>query len=261
MTTSGFTHDDVQDLLGPLADGELPEALAGRTRAHLAHCARCTRALAVQEGIRRSVSAGPVAPAPAALHARVRAALDLEEQPPALAPRPRAAWLHRAAPWSGWALAAALLAVVVLQARPAAVASQGGEAATPPMVRSALADYRRVSSEVLPPACSEAVRPELPFPDAPLRALEARAVSCWRTTLQGEPVSAWAYRWGNRVVVAYVVPEALFFRQPDVRHAVARDGRYSVSQGGASVLAWPAQESGVLVVGDAPAAELESLRL
>ena len=129
------------------------------------------------------------------------------------------------------------------------------------MVRSALVDYHRVSAEVLPPACDETVRMELPFADAPLRATGARAVSCWRTTLQGEPVSAWAYRWGNRVVVAYVVPEPLFFRQPGVRHAVARDGRYATTQGSASVVAWPAQRSGVLVVGDAPVSELEGLQL
>ncbi len=99
------------------------------------------------------------------------------------------------------------------------------------MIRSALADYRQVSQQVLPPACGAGGSPELPIPGAPLRAPGVRPVSCWRTSLQGEAVSAWAYRWGDRVVVAYVVPEALFFRQPRVREAVASQGRYTASDG------------------------------
>jgi RNA polymerase sigma-70 factor (ECF subfamily) len=74
------------------------------------------------------------------------------------------------------------------------------------------------------------------------REIAVRPVSCWRTTLQGEAVSAWAYRWGNRVIIAYVVPEALFFRQPQVRDAVARDGRYTVPMG--TRASWRGQRSG-----------------
>ena len=129
------------------------------------------------------------------------------------------------------------------------------------MVQSALVDYRRVSREALPSGCGDAGRPDLPFANAPLRAPGVRPVSCWRTTLQGEAVSAWAYRSGNRIVVAYVVPEALFFRQPQVRDAVARDGRYTTSAGEASVVAWPAERNGVVVVGDVPVSELEGFHL
>ena len=58
----------------------------------------------------------------------------------------------------------------------------------------------------------------------------------------------------------YVVPEALFFRQPIVRETVSRQGRYVASEGKESVVAWPLKSSGVLIVGDGPVAELESLK-
>jgi hypothetical protein len=256
MSATAFTHDEVQDLLGPLADGELPDLLAERARAHVAGCARCARAVAVQEAIRRGVAAGSVPSASPDLLLRATAALDAEEarRPGGALHQPRR-WMRRTVPWSGWAVAAALALVLLSPPR------APWRAAEPPMIRSALADYRQVSQQVLPPACGGEGRPDLPIPGAPLRAPDVRLVSCWRTTLQGEAVSAWAYRWGNRVVVAYVVPEALFFRQPRVRDAVARQGWYTTSDGDASVIAWAAERSGVLVVGDAPVSELGRLRL
>jgi anti-sigma factor RsiW len=258
MNTPAFTHEEAQDLIGPLADGELPDALAERTRAHVAACPRCTRAVSLQQSVRSKVASRTVEPPSPALLLRVTAALDAEERSQArAAARQRPHWMRRAVPWSGWAVAAALVAVMLSPMREMMPPTPS----TPPMVQSALVDYRRISREVLPAGCRDEGRPDLPFAGAPLRAPGVRPVSCWRTTLQGEAVSAWAYRSGNRIVVAYVVPEALFFRQPQVRDAVAHDGRYTTSVGDASVVAWPAERNGVVVVGDVPVSELEGFHL
>ncbi|GAC1594572.1 MAG: hypothetical protein NVS4B10_02290 [Myxococcales bacterium] len=129
------------------------------------------------------------------------------------------------------------------------------------MVVAALADYRGHAGRELPAlATGGALRAGLPQAKEPLNAAGLRLVSAWQTTLQGEPASVFAYRIGDRVVFAYVVSESLFFRQPAVREMVAGQGRYVTADGKQSVVGWPLADSGLLIVGDAPAAELESLR-
>ena len=44
------------------------------------------------------------------------------------------------------------------------------------------------------------------------------------------------------------------------RSGPLRQGRYVASEGKESVVAWPLKSSGVLLVGDGPVAELESLK-
>lgn len=82
-------------------DGELDAVRAAEFEAHLEACSTCARALAAEEGLRRALGGAELyAKAPAALRARVRAAL-----PPAPA---AGAWR---AP--GWRIAAAAAAVLV----------------------------------------------------------------------------------------------------------------------------------------------------
>jgi hypothetical protein len=202
----------------------------------------------------------PVPAAPTALYVRLTAGLDAGVERRGHAPRLSARRVRRsAARWSGWAVAAVLAAALVLE--------HGGSVAarlapgTPPMIVSAVADYLRVTTRELPLGCDAGGKPELPFAGAPLRVPEARVLSCWSTSIQGQPASAWAYRWRDQVVVAYVVSEALFFHQPAVREAVRRSGRYTAAAARAGVVAWAAADRGILVIGDGKPAELDALRL
>lgn len=254
-------HDRARELLGAYLDGELEGRLASRLRGHIDACERCRSALALQRGVRARTRSVPVPPASSALHARLAAALDAEtraERSPAGRPGCTAARVRAAIPWSGWAVAAALAVALALPRSPSVAPGAAASAERPPMVRAAFGDYRRVVAGELPGACDA---PEaLPFRGAPLAAGGAHALSCWTTTLQGQPVAAWAYRWRDRIVIAYVVPEALFFHPPVVREAVQREGRYAAADGRERVVGWPAADRGVLVVGDAAPEDLYALR-
>ena len=242
-----LSHDEVQELLAAFADGELGAGSKREIEAHLAACARCRAALSVQRQVHARLGQLPAAEESSRLVEHLRAKLEDSR-------RERARELRRrATTWSGWAVAAALALVLAIPAlRPAS---------HPPMVVAALADYRGQEGRELPPLGNRASRASLPFEAEPLAVPGARLVSAWRSTLRGEPVSVFAYRVGDRLILAYVVSESMFFRQPVVRETVARQGRYRTSDGKESVVAWPLKESGVLVVGQVPAAELEKLRI
>jgi hypothetical protein len=79
--------------------------------------------------------------------------------------------------------------------------------------------------------------------------------------IRGEQAAVMAYRWQDRVVVQYVVSEALFFRQPVVRDSVTAAGRFTAEDGSRSVVAWPNPGAGSLIISDLPVNELERLTL
>ena len=251
---SQLTHDEVQELLAAFADGELGTGSREEIEAHLSGCARCRAALSVQRLLHARLARMPAPEEPGRLLTRIRSQLEASRQGRSAEVR------RRATMWSGWAVAAAL-ALFLVTGFPAVRSALHPPLPHPPMVVAALADYRGHASRELPPLGDLAVRrATLPFDAEPLTTNGARLVSAWKTTLRGEPVSVFAYRVGDRLILAYVVSESMFFRQPVVRETVARQGRYVTSDGQESVVAWPLKNCGVLVVGQAPASELESLR-
>ena len=293
-------HGALAELLGAYADGELPPAARARVEAHLLGCDRCRRIVAAQAGIGARLAVEPVLPVAPVFRDRVFARAFAqpaariavaETADGATSPAPQArvlvpSWRPRAAQglaWGGWAVAAALTGLLV--SRPTASRHTGaplgavaGATATdaapsgtpaapsmaaPPMVEAALVDYRRVRAAPLPATAPDlaAVRASVPFPVVPLRSADVRLLAAWTTRLRGEPTAALAYRWGDRVIVQYVVPERLFFRQPDVRAAVAGGGVFTAVSGQQGVVAWPAASSGALLVGDAAPAELARVQL
>jgi len=263
---TGLTHEEAQELLAAYGDEELGDRSRQEVESHLSGCARCRAALSVQQLLHTRVAA-EVLPEPSdALRARIRAQLERGaalDQPGMLAQtrtpdqkrRLRASALRRRATvWSGWAVAAGLALYV-------AAGSFSRAEREPPMVAAALADYRSQVGRELPSNLELAsVRERVPFAFEPVQAGGARLLSAWTTTLRDEPVAVFAYRVGDRVVLAYVVSESMFFRQPVVREKVARQGRYTTSQGSESVVAFPRNHSGVLIVGDASVSQLELLR-
>jgi hypothetical protein len=124
--------------------------------------------------------------------------------------------------------------------------------ASVPLIRGVLADYRRVTAGDLPGRARdlEVVRGALPFPVEPLQGSGVRLLAVWTTELEGEPAAVLAYRWDDRIVLEYLVPETRFFQHRDIRRAVT-DGRVLVASDGAEgIVAWPTEQAGALLVGD-----------
>ena len=61
-------------------------------------------------------------------------------------------------------------------------------------------------------------------------------------------------------MVQYVVSGPLFFNQASVRDAVAREGRYVARLGDQTVVGWPGDNAGSLLVGELPTERLERFR-
>jgi hypothetical protein len=75
-------------------------------------------------------------------------------------------------------------------------------------------------------------------------------VAAWTTEIQGEPAAVLAYRWDDRIVVQYLLNDDQFFQHPAIRGAVS-DGRLLATTDGAqSILAWPTNAAGSVLVGD-----------
>lgn len=227
-------HQDIQTELAGYVDGELSDRERERVEAHLAGCAACRADVARQQLLAARLAGLGDEPVPA------RLTRSLESLPgskrwrlPGL-PRLRPAWLAAA----GWGLAALLALVLLLPpARPPA---------TIPMVDDALAHYRGVLARPLPAA-------ELAGAPPPVPMLGGRPLASWQLSIGGQPASAFALRRGDRVIVQYQVTEEVFFRQPAVRAAVAREGRYRLRLGDTLVLAVPTPGAGALLVGPAGA--------
>lgn len=247
-----MNHAELAELLAAYADGELAAPYAARVEAHLPGCERCRRELAVQRTVRDRLAEPfrPASPMPM-----------IHGADPSL-------W-RRVAPWVGWAVAAGLAAVMLLSGGPrgaprpdSGIVAERADTARVPMVVDALFDYRRLVRSDLPLDGVGLARVEarIPFPVVPPRSPDTRLIGAWTTEILGEPAAVLAYRWGDRVVVQYVVPESLFFAPPQVRRAVAAEGRYTASAGAQGVVAWPGAGNGSILIGDLPPARLARLR-
>lgn len=266
-------HAVLAELLSAYADQELPAETASQIDAHLLGCARCRRELALHLAVRDRLAAEPTPAVPAALASRIASAIDALATPTAEVPVARAAWRHSLwVTWSGWVVAtvlALMLANGIGAPRPRAPSSRDAGAPTVadattvpiPMVEAAVANYRAVMAGDLPGRARDlaAVRAAMPFSFEPMNGADIRLLAAWTTDIRGEPAAALAYRWGDRVVVQYVVSEQLFFNNATVRQAVAASRLFATIRGAQSVMAWPEHASGTLLVGDGPPDELVRL--
>lgn len=252
MRLDESTHDALRAQLAALAEGSragdaLDDAQRGALTAHLAGCPACARELELQERVRERLAgfAHPE-PAPQALAAMVRGLARGD------APHPRRsrAWVAAAA--AGWATAACL--ALALWVRPAPVRIH------PPMVEAALRDFTRALEGELPaPRALAELAAAVGHPVPPLEHPGLQLISTWRTEIRGEPAAALAYRFRDRIVVQYVLPESLLYRQPVVRDAVQAHGTFAASDGARSVIAFAGGGAGSVLVGVFPPAELARL--
>jgi anti-sigma factor RsiW len=261
-------HQVLIDLLGAYADRELPPETTSQIDAHLVGCVRCRRELAVHHAMRRRLGVEPPIAAPPALRERIAAAIAATPVPIAVAPpaQHRFAVLRRP-------LAMSVAAVVVLGAAAAAttfvrhpaesttLAPLSASVRSVPLLRDALADYRRVVAGDLPGRSRDidAVRSAVPFPIEPLVAPTVRLLAAWTTDLGGDPAVVLAYRWDDRIVLQYVVPEERFFQHPALRQAVAGGGMLAARDGVQGIVAWPTASAGTLLIGDVQPQQLRAL--
>jgi anti-sigma factor RsiW len=251
-------HQVIIELLGAYADGELPPETTSQIDAHLVGCARCRRDLVVHQTVRRRLGVEPPLAAPPALRERIAAAVAaapvvVTPVPATRVPRP-AFRPFAVILIAGATLAAALWIGVARHERTdsPALGQLASSPASVPLIRAVLADYRRVTASDLPGRARdlEVVRGAMPFPVEPLHASGVRLLAAWTTELEGEPAAVLAYRWDDRIVLEYLLPEIRFFQHRDIRRAVT-DGRLLVASDGAQgIVAWPTAAAGALLVGD-----------
>lgn len=260
-------HQVLIELLGAYADRELPPETTSQIDAHLVGCVRCRRELAIHQALRRRLGVEPPVAAPPELRERIRAAIAATPVPvEAPAVRPTPAWRShwRAMVLTGvFAVAGAIgVGSFVRQdaARPAA-AALAAPASSIPLLRDVLQDYRRVVAGDLPGRARDldAVRGAVPFPIHPLRTPNTRLLAAWTTEIAGDPAVVLAYRWDDRIVLQYLVPEQRFFQNPALRRAVADGHLLEASDGTQSIAAWPTDSAGAVLVGDVTTARLRPL--
>lgn len=264
-------HQVLATLLGAYADGELPAETSSQIDAHLLGCARCRREVQMHAAVRERLSHEPAILASAALRARIM--LQLAASSPGVATttntvRSDVAWWRSSraqfAAASALVLSSALFGIERLRTplapRTAPIATVS--AATVPLFTQVLDDYRRVTSGDLPGRARDldAVRAAVPFPVQPMQGPAVRLLAAWNTDLVGEPAAVLAYRWGDRLVLEYLIAEPTFFRHPGMRAPLAAGRMIAASSGGQGLVAWAAPESGAVLVGDVAPSELAALR-
>jgi anti-sigma factor RsiW len=259
-------HALLIDLLGAYVDEELPPETASQLDAHLVGCARCRREVQLQLSLRDTLAATPVVPARPALRERILAATAtlpppghderraLPSVPDAPAPRRGLRWLLVSL------LVALTLAGGVALWRVVGTGHDGGLALAPlatssqnvPLLAAAADDYRRLRNADLPgPARDlEAVRAAVGLPVQPLSGPGVRLLGAWTSAIAGEPAAVLAYRWDDRLVVQYIVPDQLFFRHPALRAAAASHHAVGTTDGTLGIVAWPTAAAGSVLVGD-----------
>ena len=259
-------HQVLIDLLGAYADRELPPETRSQIDAHLVGCVSCRRELAIHNAMRRRLELEPPVAAPPALRERIIAAIAATPVPITSAPADRFAFLRQPLVLVALAVAAtavALSAASLVRHRAAspAVAPLATSVASVPLLRDALADYRRVVAGDLPGRARDldAVRSAVPFPVEPLAAPGVRLLAAWNTNLNSDPAVVLAYRWNDRIVLQYVVSEERFFQHPALRQAVAGGGMLTAQDDMQSIVAWPTSSAGTLLIGDVPLSQLRAL--
>lgn len=256
-------HQDLIDLLGAYVDNELTPVDTLRLEAHLLGCASCRRAQTVQQAMHQRLATEPMQPAPEGLRQQIFAALATAAAGASAGrwQRLRRAVGHSRVPlWSGWATAAAMAAVYLLTPGWSGVPdSRNGDLV--PMINAALSDYHQRITDELPLDSNDiaAVARDSGLPVELLAHADVQLLSTWQTDIRGKPAAALAYRWRNRIIIQYVIPQSLLFRQRGVREAVSRDGVYTVQAGSESVIAWSGAGAGMLLVGEAAASDLAGL--
>lgn len=264
-------HALLIDLLAAYVDRELPPETTSQIDAHLVGCARCRRELSVHHALRERLGAEPVVAAPPAFRERIARHVAQIPVPAAVdAPahdNPLRPLLRRIVIAAGALVALVVVVVGVRTVVADGQAPRAVDAATlaqprvVPLLRDALADYRRVTASDLPGRARDldAVRTAIPFPVTTIRAHGLRLLAAWTTDLGGEPAAVLAYRWDDRLVLEYIVSEERFFRHPALRASIAGRRVLETHDGSQAIVAWPTDAAGAVLVADVAPSRLAPL--
>ena len=242
-------HSQLQDSLAGYADNTLDAQQNAIIEAHLAGCEACRMDVARQQALSRRLQNVAAPRITAQLHQRLDDAL-LEAAPHSsrmqrlwqgwrgfMSPkRLQEVCTPAFAAVSGWGVAMTL-AVVMLMPRMLPVTRS-----EVPMVVDVLAQYRHIVHTALPVS---AERPTT----TPATWENARLLASWETTVGGAPAQAYAVRRGDSILLQFRIDEAIFFRNPEVRHAVEENGDFHYNAENTRVLAVPIKHAGLILVG------------
>jgi anti-sigma factor RsiW len=273
-------HEVLIDLLGAYVDGELPSESASQLDAHLVGCARCRREVQLQLSLRAHLATVPVEPAHPALRGRILTALAKARSDDPTVPMGIAPIDGPAATTAGtvtlpslgrrvWISVVVVLLLAVVgglavwrtsdrRAGAVAIDSLGAPAPSVPLFAAVLVDYRSVAGADLPGPARDlaAVRAATGLAVEPIANPALHLLGAWTTTIDGEAAAVLAYRWGDRTIVQYIVPDQLFFRHPALRAAAAAHHAVTGNDGPVGVVAWPVATAGAVLVGDGSAERL-----
>jgi anti-sigma factor RsiW len=277
--TIGPEHDAFAELLAGYVDEELTPDDRNRVEQHLGDCAICRRGLQAQTLIRARLMRETVSPSNEGLGARVLERIALHEALEAAslegAPTNRRPGRERLIARAGWLVAATILLCWIgsrMLERSTGAAGGMMKMAPPtlvtidsnpgPISSAVLNHFERMDQSDLPRGVDlSELENQVPFDVPALRSPHMRFISAWTTQLFGETAAAIAYRCHDRLVIQYVVSEKQFFRNPQVRQAIAEQGMYAGTAGGVSTVAWADLDSGSFLVGEFSAKELAEMRL
>ena len=243
-------HSQLQDSLAGYADNTLDAQQNAIIEAHLAGCEACRMDVARQQALSRRLQNVAAPRISAQLHQRLD---DVLLEAASHSSRMHRIWqgLRRFkmpkrlqgvctpafAAVSGWGVAMTL-AVVMLMPRMLPVTRS-----EVPMVEDVLAQYRHIARTALPVSAERATT------TPPVTWENARLLASWETTVGGAPAQAFAVRRGDSILLQFRIDEAVFFRNPEVRHAVEQNGDYQFKAENTQVLAVPIKHAGLILVG------------
>jgi len=243
-------HIQLQCLLAGYVDDELNSQEKAIVEAHLAGCDACRNDVARQQALIQRLNKVSDVRMPAQLHKQVNDALSDADTAGRFPANWRRLWsrlaeLNGLTPGNsfvsagGWATA--LVLAIVLVVPPLLPVGDSNI----PMVQDVLAEYNNIDYTTLPaPEQLSTVKLPANWPNAHL-------LATWKTEIGGAAAQAFAVRSGQHIVFQYRIDEAVFFRNPDVRQAVANNGNYRTQTNATEVLALPLKNAGLLMVGPA----------
>lgn len=141
---------------------------------------------------------------------------------------------------SGWAVAL-LITVVMFMSD---YSGQAGKTSIP-MVNDVVAEYRNIELD------NHRQNNLSGSHSLPVSWSGSRVLATWKTQVGGAPAQAYAVRSGRYLLFQYRVDERVFYRNSQVRDAVAREGHFDLRTDQLDVMALPDASSGVLLVGPA----------
>jgi anti-sigma factor (TIGR02949 family) len=243
---------EAREQMTDLSHDRLPAELADAIRAHLGGCAECRDALRIEQRLRAIVRAqAPRYAAPAALRARVRAALREAKRTPSAGWR---GWV-RLHPWTAGILAGALAVLALVWGGTAWLARDPVSRLMAQAVEEHVEYAREAMDRPAPDAAALLKRAEsqAPFPLGPVFPGDAEVplISILTSELHGKPAVALVYRNApGRYTTLLLMPGAGVTIPAGSRLAIENYAPHHRVASGKHVLYWKQHDLACVLVSD-----------